>query len=300
MPTELTRYSEKMFKARISRWGLRTRYFRNDWKALGALYLRSKRSGQPYASFKVRGRPRSITDLQKYTLTLGMTVDEFSAEAEGHRVPEYIQLATPEVNVKADGNSSKAGEYASETLFQAQQYPTEIIPQEQEYLANEPLNCWSQSPQLRQPGPIWPLDSAEADQLRQSTTPMESGTIWHQSLEPGEPQSIWPLDSAEADRLRQPTTQMESGAIWHPSPQPRQPQYVWPLDSAEADQFRQSTTQIVSGTIWHQSPQLGQPQSLWPSDSADTNQLSQFTTQMESGTSWPGWPIWRTPRPNVM
>ena len=240
-----------MFKSRLARWGLRRNNSKNDWKALGALYLQRKRSGQPCTIFKVRGRRRSIADLQKYVLALGMSVDEFLAEAEGHPIPEYIQLATPEVEIQPDGHRSKVGDYATQMLFEAPQYPVGAILQAQDYAGNESLARWSQSPPLRQPQSIWPLDSAEVNQFGQSIARTESGPIWHQPPPLEQPQSIWPPESAEADQLGQPITQMESVIIWHQSPPLGQSPSLWSSDNANANQLSQSTMEVGRGTSWY-------------------------------------------------
>ena len=80
-----------MYKSRLKAWGLLKNAKQGDWGALAVLYDRRSRAGKNTTSFRVRGKKRTIKDLQKYVRSLSLSDEEFLRQQPVDiDIPDYI------------------------------------------------------------------------------------------------------------------------------------------------------------------------------------------------------------------
>lgn len=83
--------SPRMYKSRLKTWDLLKNAKKDDWGALAVLHDREKRAGKHISAFNVRGRRRTIRDLQKYVRSLNLSDEEFLARQDRDiDIPDYI------------------------------------------------------------------------------------------------------------------------------------------------------------------------------------------------------------------
>ena len=84
-----------MYKSRLKSWDLLKNAKKDDWGVLAVLFDRERRAGKHITAFSVRGRRRTLRDLQKYIRSLNLTEDEFLARQEPElQVPDHIVATT--------------------------------------------------------------------------------------------------------------------------------------------------------------------------------------------------------------
>ena len=89
--TDISVCSPRMYKSRLKTWGLLKNAKKDDWGALAVLYDRERRAGKTTTSWSVRGKRRTIKDLQKYIRSLNLSDEEFLSQQEDDiEIPDYI------------------------------------------------------------------------------------------------------------------------------------------------------------------------------------------------------------------
>ncbi|KAJ9606628.1 hypothetical protein H2200_008636 [Cladophialophora chaetospira] len=104
--------TERMYKARLSQWGISKNYSDKDYQICSVLNHYRQKSGKRSTAFMVHGHKRSLKDLHKYVKGRKMTEDDFLANALAHvdckagdQQPEqyaHVRAYTPEPDAEGD------------------------------------------------------------------------------------------------------------------------------------------------------------------------------------------------------
>ncbi|EXJ58463.1 hypothetical protein A1O7_05888 [Cladophialophora yegresii CBS 114405] len=112
------RATERMYKARLSQWGISKNYSDKDYQICSVLNHYRQKSGKRSTAFMIHGHKRSLKDLHKYVKGRKMTEEDFLASAlanvdckggDQHQQPEqyaHVRAYTPEPEVEADDTPS--------------------------------------------------------------------------------------------------------------------------------------------------------------------------------------------------
>ncbi|OQV09548.1 Clr5 domain-containing protein isoform 1 [Cladophialophora immunda] len=75
------RATERMYKARLSQWGISKNYSDKDYQICAVLHHTRQKSGKRSTAFVIHGHKRSLKDLNKYIKGRKMTEEDFLASA---------------------------------------------------------------------------------------------------------------------------------------------------------------------------------------------------------------------------
>ncbi|OAP60464.1 hypothetical protein AYL99_05466 [Fonsecaea erecta] len=111
------RATERMYKARLSQWGISKNYSDKDYQICAVLHHTRQKSGKRSTAFVIHGHKRSLKDLHKYIKGRKMTEEDFlasalanvkcsttttSADHHEHEQYAHVRAYTPEPEAEAE------------------------------------------------------------------------------------------------------------------------------------------------------------------------------------------------------
>ncbi|KIY01056.1 uncharacterized protein Z520_03722 [Fonsecaea multimorphosa CBS 102226] len=107
------RATERMYKARLSQWGITKNYSDKDYQICAVLHHTRQKSGKRSTAFVIHGHKRSLKDLHKYIKGRKMTEEDFLASAlanvkcssaadQQHEQYAHVRAYTPEPEAEAE------------------------------------------------------------------------------------------------------------------------------------------------------------------------------------------------------
>ena len=134
-----------MYKSRLKTWGLLKNAKQGDWGALAVLYDRRSRAGKNTTSFRVRGKKRTIKDLQKYVRSLSLSDEEFLHQQPlDINIPDYISPLSDDGSGDDDpGPSNRATRGSPSTSSTSLEFLTPTSSEDKDFggsLTESPLS----------------------------------------------------------------------------------------------------------------------------------------------------------------
>ncbi|OAL35076.1 hypothetical protein AYO20_05553 [Fonsecaea nubica] len=98
---------ERMYKARLSQWGISKNYSDKDYQICAVLHHTRQKSGKRLTAFVIHGHKRSLKDLHKYIKGRKMTEEDFLASALANADQQqeqypHVRAYTPEPETEAE------------------------------------------------------------------------------------------------------------------------------------------------------------------------------------------------------